>query len=72
MIQQADARIAYTQADMVHYVLLNEAREGTVPAETWVVLPPEARPKEWEKHPYKDPVVRLDKALYGHSDAGRA
>ena len=72
VIQQADARKAYTQADMVDYVPLNEAREGTMPAETWVVLPPEARPKEWEKLPYKDPVVRLDKALYGHPDAGGA
>ena len=53
--QQADARQAYTQALF----------EGI---ETWVRLPRNRWPKEWEK--YKDPVCPLMLALYGHPDSG--
>ena len=53
--QQADARQAYTQALF----------EGI---ETWVRLPRNRWPKEWEK--FKDPVCPLMLALYGHPDSG--
>ena len=36
--------------------------------ETWICLPPEARPQSWSK--FRKPVVRLLKALYGHPDSG--
>ena len=55
-IMQADAPQAYIQTELL----------GT---ETWVCLPPEARPKSW-KGKYRFPVVPLKKALYGHPDAG--
>eukprot|EP00972_Heterocapsa_arctica_P064015 9445113-Heterocapsa_arctica.AAC.1 len=35
---------------------------------TWVTLPKRFRPEEWSK--FRDPVVRLKLALYGHPDAG--
>ena len=54
-IEIADAEQAYIQAEM----------QGT---ETWVCLPPEARPKSWKG--MHRPVVRLLRALYGHPDAG--
>ena len=57
---QADAPQAYCQTLLL----------GT---ETWVCLPPEARPASWVKDdgtPFKWPVVRLVKALYGHPDSG--
>ena len=54
--EQADAEQAYVQADL----------KGT---ETWVALPPEAWPPEWQGKWHR-PVVRLLKALYGHPDSG--
>ena len=54
--QQADGKQAYTQTIL----------KG---AETWVRLPRDRWPKEWIGK-YKDPVVRLYLALYGHPDSG--
>ena len=58
-IDIADAIQAYIQADM----------KGTP---TWVCLPEDERPAWWaKKYPYlRRPVCRLNKALYGHPDAG--
>ena len=53
---QAHARSAYTQAAM-----------GGEP--TWLRLPSEVWPKHWHGK-YKDPVVKMLKALYGHPNAG--
>ena len=55
--QQADAEQAYIQADL----------QG---ATTWVSLPPEAWPPEWQNQGWVRPVVILKKALYGHPDSG--
>ena len=58
-VEVADAEQAYIQAEM----------KGTP---TWVCLPPEHRPAWWaKKYPHmRRPVCRLNKALYGHPDAG--
>ena len=48
---QCDAQQAYTQSRL----------GGN---ETWVFLPRDQWPPEWSK--YRQPVVRLDLALYGH------
>ena len=53
--QQADARQAYTQALFTGI-------------ETWVRLPRNRWPKEWNGT--KDPVCPLRLALYGHPDSG--
>ena len=53
--QQADAKQAYTQALF----------QGV---ETWVRLPRNRWPKEWEG--FEDPVCPLMLALYGHPDSG--
>ena len=53
--QQADAKQAYTQALF----------KGV---ETWVRLPRNRWPKEWQG--FQDPVVPLMLALYGHPDSG--
>ncbi len=53
---QSDATGAYTQAYL----------QGTP---TWVRLPAERWPSSWQGR-YKDPVVPLVLALYGHPDAG--
>ena len=37
---------------------------------TWVTLPKDQCPNKWFDLPYDDPVVRLDRALYGHPLAG--
>ena len=59
--QQADAIQAYVQAKL----------GGT---ETWILIPKERWPKSWfhadGKPKYRDPVIRLVLALYGHPDAG--
>ncbi|MCP4770784.1 MAG: hypothetical protein GY879_05170, partial [Planctomycetes bacterium] len=52
----SDATSAYTQSFL----------KG---AETWVALPRNWWPPEWEGK-YTNPVVRLTLALYGHPDAG--
>ena len=54
--QQADGKQAYAQTTL----------KGV---ETWVRLPRERWPEHWDGK-YKDPVVRLHLALYGHSDLG--
>jgi len=54
--QQADAQQAYIQSTYT----------GT---ETWLILPEEVWPEDW-KGKYSCPVVRMDKALYGHPDSG--
>ena len=55
-IQQADAIQAYTQSEL-----------GGTP--TWVQLPKEAWPPSWKTDGYKDPVVPLVLAWYGHPDS---
>ena len=57
-IQQSDAEQAYLQAEL--------AGGNT---ETWVRLPKQYWPDSW-KGKYRDPVVPLRLALYGHPDAG--
>ena len=57
VIMQADAKQAYVQAYLDTKV------------KTWVRLPPEYWPDHWHGK-YRDPVVPLVKALYGHPDAG--
>ena len=54
--EQADGKQAYTQTKL----------KGV---ETWVRLPRERWPKGWHGK-YKDPVVKLVLALYGHPDSG--
>ena len=54
--QQADGKQAYTQTTL----------KGT---ETWVRLPKNRLPPGWAGK-YKDPVVKLRLALYGHPDSG--
>ena len=54
----ADAEQAYIQADL-----------SDEPVQTWVRLPEECRPPEWASK-YHDPVVLLEKALYGHPRSG--
>ena len=56
VVQQADAKQAYTQS------LLGGK-------ETWVRLPEEVWPEHW-KGKYTDPVCPLRLALYGHPDSG--
>ena len=62
-IEQADVEQAYVQA-LLHG------------PETWVQLPIEWWPQEWfydeqrTQPKYRQPVVRLLRALYGHPDAG--
>ena len=52
--EAADAEQAYTQADM----------KGT---ETWIRIPPHKRDPKWGNEMM---VVKLEKALYGHPNAG--
>ena len=55
-VEQGDGKQAYTQTTL----------KG---ADTWVRLPRERWPKEWVGK-FRDPVVRLRLALYGHPDSG--
>ena len=79
VIEQADASAAYTQALMGTTTPgAKEAQEEAyqVKTQTWVRLPEEARPKlpngtdKWWAEGIRDPVVPMQKALYGHPDAG--
>ena len=56
--EQGDAPSAYTQA-----TLYNSNPENEVV--TWIFLPKDQWPEEWHGK-YKNPVVRLRLALYGH------
>ena len=55
-ISQGDGKQAYTQTTL----------KGP---ETWIRIPRNRWPKEWVGK-YKDPVIRLVLALYGHPDSG--
>jgi hypothetical protein len=58
-----DAEMAYIQASM----------NGPGRPQTWIRLPKNMHPNSWCKNGiciYKDPVVLLDKALYGHPESG--
>ena len=55
-VEQADAEQAYVQAPM---------KSNAV---TWVQLPRDQWPQEWER--MTRPIVVLQKALYGHPDSG--
>ena len=59
--EQSDAVQAYTQAILHHGATEN--------VETWVIIPKYQWPKSWHNK-YKDPVVPLRLALYGHPLAG--
>ena len=67
-IEQADADQAYTQALMGDMTSESHSTPCTVSVTTWVRLPPECRPASWRS--IRDPVVPLERALYGHPDAG--
>ena len=56
-ITQADATQAYTQAKFLR-------------TETWVRLPEDQWPKEWVEQGLRNPVCKLECALYGHPDSG--
>ena len=70
VIQASDADQAYTQALLGDEVPGRGTIDYKVKTETWVRLPPEARPKSWANLALRDPVVPLVRALYGHPDAG--
>ena len=38
--------------------------------DTWITLPKEVWPKSWRDGKYRQPVVRLELALYGHPNSG--
>ena len=59
VVEFADADCAYTQADLIG-------------PETWIAIPRDRWPPEWIKAGYKNPVVIMKKALYGHPDSGTA
>ena len=63
VIQASDADQAYTQALLGDEVPGWGTIDCKVKTETWVRLPPEARPKSWAKEGRRDPVVPLAKAL---------
>jgi len=65
--QTSDAEMAYTQAKLA--TTLKQADGSIVALETWVRLPKARWPPQWHGK-FKDPVVRLVLALYGHPDAG--
>ena len=64
VIETADGDQAYPQAKMAS------------PVKTWVRLPRDRWPESWSRGGsappggYKDPVVLMRQALYGHPDAG--
>ena len=60
--EQSDAVQAYTQAILYHGAKQN--------VDTWVIIPKDQWPKSWHAK-YKDPVVPLRLALYGHPLAGK-
>ena len=66
-IQTSDAEMAYAQAKIA--TTLRTADGNVVQLETWIRLPHNRWPAHWHGK-FKDPVVRLVLALYGHRDAG--
>ena len=65
--ETGDAEMAYTQAKLQESLKLADG--NVVQLATWVRLPKNRWPAAWLGK-YKDPVVRLKLALYGHPDAG--
>ena len=63
VIQASDADQAYTQALLGDEVPGRGTIDYKVKTETWVRLPPEARPKSWANLTLRDPVVPLVRAL---------
>ena len=59
--EDSDAIGAYTQ------VPLSDIPNTT---ETWISIPKSQWPDEWHNLPYNDPVVLLQRNLYGHPLAG--
>ena len=55
-----------TQADAVRAYIQSELK-GT---ETWVHVPKELWPPEWNQRGYVRPMCLLHKSLYGHPDSG--
>ena len=64
IIEQADAKQAYCQAELGSTVPGEDAL-GPVKCETWVRLPLEFRPTTPDWANKRDPVCRLKLALYG-------
>ena len=65
--QAADAISAYTQVKMEDAPTLLKNKESECP-DIWIRLPRHKRPKSWSR--VDDPVVPLDRNLYGHPSAG--
>ena len=57
-LEGSDGTAAYTQAKL----------KGT--KKTWIRIPKHRWPESWKGKGYLDPVCRLERALYGHPDAG--
>ena len=66
--ETSDAEMAYTQARLK--TNLKQDDGSVIQLITWVRVPQNRWPPEWHKKGYKDPVVKLVLALYGHPDAG--
>ena len=65
--QAADAISAYTQVKMEDAPTLLKITESECP-DIWIRLPRHKRPKSWSR--VDDPVVPLERNLYGHPSAG--
>ena len=65
----SDAIGAYTQVlfEEIHEKVMKQSGQPLV--ETWISLPKEYQPPDWEKK-YQEPVVLLKRNLYGHPLAG--
>ena len=67
--QDSDACSACTQVKLRDYChLIQDARGESPRIETWISLPKHKQPKEWAH--IKNPVVPLERNLYGHPLAG--
>ena len=58
VLQTADGIAAYPQAEM----------KGNI--KTWIRIPAHRQPEHWKNLGIRDPVVCMDRTLYGHPDAG--
>ena len=65
--QASDAVSAYTQVKLEDAPRLLKIPKTECP-DVWIRLPPHKWPKSWES--IKDPVVPLERNLYGHPLAG--